>query len=158
MIDPELRWTWLPIWLDSAGSTMPTSLPNWNGMPRSPERSRRRALALHNPRPRPRQTPGSWLWRTTRLPNGTQSAICLGFLAAGQDGLLAPCIPRYFEAAEAISSATGIWATRGISLRNNVLRFLFPWPVEKEPVLLELDAWLQRTELTASVRRWTRRR
>ena len=86
-------------------------------------------------------------------PNGTQSAICLGFWQRGQDELLAPYIPRYFEAAEAISSASGIWATRGISLRNNVLRFLFPWPVEKEPLLIELDSWLERTDLTASVRR-----
>ncbi len=87
------------------------------------------------------------------IPNGTQSAICLGFWQRGQDELLAPYIARYFEAAEAISSASGIWATRGISMRNNVLRFLFPWPVEKQPVLLELDSWLERTELTASVRR-----
>ena len=86
-------------------------------------------------------------------PNGTQSAICVGFWQRGQDELLAPYIPRYFEAAEAISSATGIWATRGISMRNNVLRLLFPWPVDKEPLLLQLDTWLERTELTGSVRR-----
>jgi len=87
------------------------------------------------------------------IPNGTQSAICLGFWQRGQDDLLAPYISRYFEAAEAISAASGIWATRGIALRNNVLRNLFPWPVEKQPLLSELDAWLARTKLTASVRR-----
>jgi aminopeptidase N len=87
------------------------------------------------------------------IPNGTQSAICLGFWQRGQDKLLAPYTPRYFDAAEAISSASGIWATRGVALRNNVLRYLFPWPVEKEPLLIELDSWLARTELTASVRR-----
>jgi aminopeptidase N len=87
------------------------------------------------------------------IPNGTQSAICLGFWQRGQDELLKPYMPRYFEAAEAISAASGIWATRGTSLRNNVVRLLFPWPVDKQPFLDELDAWLDRTELITSVRR-----
>jgi aminopeptidase N len=87
------------------------------------------------------------------IPNGTQNAICLRFWQRDQDEVLAPYRRRYFEAAEAISTSAGPWAGRGMSLRNNVLRYLFPWPVDKRPFLDELDHWLATTELTGSVRR-----
>ena len=152
-VDPELRWTLVGHlarlgWLDEAG--IAAELERDATITGAQQAAGARAA-------QPTATAKANAWRLAveddSVPNGTQSAICLGFWQRGQDELLAPYIPRYFEAAEAISSATGIWATRGISMRNNVLRLLFPWPVEKEPVLLELDAWLERTELTASVRR-----
>ena len=40
-----------------------------------------------------------------------------------------------------------------MSLRTNVLRYLFPRPVDKQPFVDELDDWLANTELTGSVRR-----
>jgi aminopeptidase N len=152
-VDPELRWTLVGNlarlgWLDEAG--IAAELERDATITGAQQAAGARAA-------QPTAPAKANAWRLAveddSVPNGTQSAICLGFWQRGQHELLAPYIPRYFEAAEAISAATGIWATRGISMRNNVLRLLFPWPVEKEPVLLELDAWLERTELTASVRR-----
>jgi aminopeptidase N len=152
-IDPELRWT-LVVHLARLGRLTDADI--------SAELERDATItgaqqAAGARAAQPTAAAKAKAWRLAveddTTPNGTQSAICLGFWQRGQDELLAPYIPRYFEAAEAISSASGIWATRGISLRNNVLRFLFPWPVEKEPILLELDSWLERTDLTASVRR-----
>jgi aminopeptidase N len=87
------------------------------------------------------------------IPNGTQNAICLKFWQRDQDEVLSPYLHRYFDAAEAISASAGPWASRGMSLRNNVLRYLFPWPVDKQPFVDELDDWLANTELTGSVRR-----
>jgi aminopeptidase N len=152
-IDPELRWTLVTNlarlgWLDD--TAISTELERDATITGAQQAAGARAA-------QPSAAAKVNAWRLAveddTIPNGTQSAICVGFWQRGQDELLAPYIARYFEAAEAISSASGIWATRGISMRNNVLRYLFPWPVEKQTVLLELDSWLERTELTASVRR-----
>ena len=53
-----------------------------------------------------------------------------------------PYVERYFRAAEDISAVRGVWATKGISLRKNVLRLLFPWPADKQALLDRLDPWL----------------
>ena len=121
VIDPELRWTLVVNlarlgWLTDADIS--AELERDATITGAQQAAGARAA-------QPTATAKAKAWRLAveddTTPNGTQSAICLRFLAAGQDGLLAPYIPRYFDAAEAISSASGIWATRGISLRNNVL-------------------------------------
>ena len=60
------------------------------------------------------------------LTNSAQAAICLNFWQRGQDDVLLPYVDRYFQAAEDISAVRGVWATKGIALRKNVLRNLFP--------------------------------
>ena len=132
-IDPELRWTLVTDlarlgWLDDTAISAE--------LERDPTiAGAQQAAGARAAQPAAAAKVDAWQLAVEddTIPNGTQSAICLGFWQRGQDELLAPYIARYFEAAEAISSASGIWATRGISMRNNVLRFLFPWPVEKQP-------------------------
>ncbi len=87
------------------------------------------------------------------ITNTRQSAICLSFWLRGQDHLLWPYLDRYFRAAEDISAARGVWAQKGSSLRKNVLRLLFPWPVDKQALLDRLDPWLATAELSSSARR-----
>ena len=88
-----------------------------------------------------------------QIPNTTQRQICLTFWQRGQDEILLPYIDRYFAAAEDISASRGVWATKGVALRGNVLRSLFPQPEQLAPFLERLDAWLARTELADSVLR-----
>lgn len=87
------------------------------------------------------------------LPNATQGWICLRFWPRGQDHLLEPYIEKYFRAAEDISAGRGVWATKGSSMRKNVLRNLFPWPTDQQSFLERLDAWLAAADLNASTLR-----
>jgi aminopeptidase N len=87
------------------------------------------------------------------VPNGTQRAMCLAFWQPGQDGVLAPYVDRYLNVAAAISGGQNGWEGRGMSLRTNALRFLFPVPRDLSPFLERLDAWRVDTQLTESVRR-----
>ena len=95
-------------------------------------------------------------WRLaveTDTPNTTHTAICLGFWQRGQDHVLLPYIERYLVVAEDISALRGAWADRAAVLSKNVLRLLFPWPVDKQALLDRLDPWLAATDLSDSVRR-----
>ncbi len=67
--------------------------------------------------------------------------------------MLLPYVDRYFQAAEDISAVRGVWATKGISLRKNVLRNLFPWPLDKRAFLERLDTWLAGVDLSPTTRR-----
>ncbi len=87
------------------------------------------------------------------LPNSTQAAICLNVWQRGQDDVLLPYIDRYFQAAEDISALRGVWARKGISLRKNVLRNLFPWPTDKRAFLDRLDRWLAGVDLSPTTNR-----
>jgi aminopeptidase N len=87
------------------------------------------------------------------ITNTRQNAICLSFWSRGQDHLLGGYVDRYFRAAEDISAARGVWARKGSSLRKNVLRNLFPWPVDKQALLDRIDPWLATAELSSSARR-----
>ncbi len=96
-------------------------------------------------------------WRlaveTDDIPNTTHTAVCLGFWQRGQDHLLLPYVEPYLAAAEDISALRGVWADKAAVLRKNVLRYLFPWPRDKRPLLDRLDLWLAAAELSDSVRR-----
>ncbi len=87
------------------------------------------------------------------VPNGTQRAVCLAFWQPDQDQVLDPYVERFLDVAEAISANRNGWDSRGMSLRTNVLRFLFPVPRDLAPFLERLDGWLAQTELAESVRR-----
>ncbi len=106
---------------------------------------------------RPTAAAKAQAWRSAveedELPNGIQAATTLNVWVRGQDEILLPYIDRYFAVAEDISAVRGGWATKGISLRKNVLRNLFPWPVDKRAFLDRLDAWLETAELSPTVLR-----
>ncbi|GAA1431530.1 aminopeptidase N [Microlunatus lacustris] len=87
------------------------------------------------------------------IPNAQQGAICLGFWQRQQDEVLEPYVERYLQLAEDISASRGVWASKGVALRKNALRNLFPWPTEQQPFLQRLDAWLTDAEIAPSVRR-----
>jgi aminopeptidase N len=100
----------------------------------------------------PTATAKAEAWRlaveTDEVTNTVHQAICLSFWMRGQDDVLLPYIDRYFAAVEEISALRGIWADRGAALRKNVLRWLFPWPTDKQPVLDRLDRWLDQAGLS----------
>jgi aminopeptidase N len=87
------------------------------------------------------------------LTNSAQAAVCLNLWQRGQDDVLLPYVDRYFQAVEDISAVRGVWATKGISLRKNVLRNLFPWPLDKRTFLDRLDTWLAGVELSPTTSR-----
>ncbi|HYP44139.1 MAG TPA: aminopeptidase N [Propionibacteriaceae bacterium] len=92
------------------------------------------------------------------VPNETHKRICQQFWQRGQEDILEPYVSRYFEAAEDISASRGVWATKGISLRKNVLASLFPLSTDPAGLLSRVDAWLDQSHLSDSVSRVIRER
>ena len=96
-------------------------------------------------------------WRlaveTDEITNTVHQAICLSFWLRGQDEALLPYVDRYFAAAEDISALRGVWADKGGVLRKNALRWLFPWPMDKQAFLDRLDPWLTGAPLSDAARR-----
>ena len=87
------------------------------------------------------------------VPNETQKRICLQFWQRGQDEVLQPYSERYLQTADDISASRGVWARKGISLRKNVLAFLFPQPRDASAFVDRLDDWASTPDLADSVRR-----
>jgi aminopeptidase N len=96
-------------------------------------------------------------WRlaveSDEITNTVHQAICLAFWLRGQDELLLPYVDRYFATAEDISALRGVWADKGAALRKNVLRWLFPWPLDKQAFVDRLDPWLAAAPLSDAARR-----
>ena len=90
---------------------------------------------------------------TDDITNTVNHAICQSFWLRGQDELLLPYVDRYFAAAEDISALRGVWADKGAALRKNVLRWLFPWPLDKQAFLDRLDLWLAGAPVSDAARR-----
>ena len=67
--------------------------------------------------------------------------------------MLLPYVDRYFAAAEDISALRGVWADKGAALRKNVLRGMFPWPLDKSAFLDRLDPWFAAASLSDAARR-----
>jgi len=113
------------------------------------------AAGVRAARPGAADKAAAWALAVTNdeVPNETHKRICQRFWQRGQDQVLEPYIERYLSAAEDISASRGVWATKGISLRTNVLALLFPQRSEPERLLARVDDWLERTELTESVLR-----
>ena len=87
------------------------------------------------------------------VPNGTQRAITLAFWQRGQDAVLQPYVERFLTVAGAISAGAGAWATKSYTLRENILRYLFPVPQQLAPFIERVDAWLAASSPVDSVRR-----
>lgn len=87
------------------------------------------------------------------LPNETQRSICRAFWQQGQKDVLEPYVERYLAEVEKISAAEGVWRTKGLSLRDNVLIDLFPDADMTRARLDRIDQWLASTSLADSVER-----
>ncbi|GAA2099460.1 aminopeptidase N [Microlunatus panaciterrae] len=87
------------------------------------------------------------------IANETQRSICQGFWQSDQDDVLAPYVDRYLAEAEKISAGEGIWRTKAMSLRDNVLTLLFPGQGITPERLQQIDSWLATAQLSDSVRR-----
>ena len=145
VLDADLRWLLLanlsrlgPVW------TRPRSPPSRSATRRSPEPSRRPGPGPRSRPRRPRPRRGGSRWSPTRSPTPSSRPSASSFWLRGQDEVLLPYVDRYFAAAEDISALRGVWADKGGALRKNVLRWLFPWPLDKQALLDRLDPWLAR--------------
>ncbi|RCK69254.1 aminopeptidase N [Desertihabitans brevis] len=87
------------------------------------------------------------------VPNETQYQVCVAFWQFGQEEVGAPFVDRYLQAVEDISAARGVWATKGLSLKNNVLEHLFPVPLADQALVERIERWIGERELTEPVRR-----
>ncbi|WP_405597715.1 aminopeptidase N [Streptomyces sp. NBC_01410] len=70
------------------------------------------------------------------LSNALVEATISGFAQAGQRELLAPYVPKYFEAIERV------WEERSIQIGMDVVKGLFPGLQDSEATLAATDAWL----------------
>ncbi len=106
---------------------------------------------------RPDATAKREAWRLAveadTVTNKVQEAICGSFWQRGQSELLAPYAERYLQLAADASALRGAWATKGIALRIDAVRLLFPVPVDRAAFLADLDTWRDATELSSSVAR-----
>ncbi len=152
-IDPELRWS-IVRHLARLGRMTDADIDTERDSDRTITGAEQ-AAAAKAAQPTPEAKRAAWRLaaESDSVPNGTQRAVCLAFWQPDQDHVLDLYVQRYLDVAEAISANRDGWASRGISLRTNVLRFLFPVPRDVAPFLEQLDAWRAQTELAESVRR-----
>ncbi|MEA5155064.1 aminopeptidase N [Raineyella sp.] len=87
------------------------------------------------------------------VPNETQRSICLSFWRPGQEDLLRPYADRFLDVIKVMGAGAGGWDKKGIALRENVLKHLFPALVADEAFLAGLDTFLAENELTTPIRR-----
>ena len=119
----------------------PRSTPSGRGTRPSPGPSRPQRPTRRDRPSRPRKRPGGWRPRSTRCPTEPSAPSVWRSGSAVRTTCWHPYVERYLRRAEAISANRDGWATRGISLRTNVLRFLFPVPRDLAPFLDRLDTW-----------------
>ncbi|SCK20388.1 Membrane alanyl aminopeptidase . Metallo peptidase. MEROPS family M01 [Streptomyces sp. WMMB 714] len=83
----------------------------------------------------------------TGLPNAVQEAVIGGFLQTDQRELLAPYSERYFEAVK------DIWETRSHEMAQQIAVGLYPTLQVSQQTLDATDAWLERAQPGAALRR-----
>jgi aminopeptidase N len=88
------------------------------------------------------------------LPNAIQAAVVAGFMRVHDRSLLAPFVPRYFDALETV------WATRTHEMAQEIVVGLYPTLLAGQQestgvdVLAATDAWLERLgDRTPALRR-----
>jgi aminopeptidase N len=153
VVDQDLRWI-LIINLSRLGlideSVITAELARDNTITGAEQAAGARAA-----RPDPAAKADAWRQAVTEdeVPNETQRQLCARFVQPDQDEVLRPYLQAYLDAAAAMSAGTDGWATRGTSLRDNALVLLYPRLDDTAAQLDTVNAWLDRTELTPSVRR-----
>ncbi|WOQ18216.1 aminopeptidase N [Raineyella sp. W15-4] len=113
------------------------------------------AAAARAALPDPADKAEAWRLATAAadVPNETQRSICLSFWRPGQEDLLRPYADRFLDVVEVMGAGGNGWDKKGIALRENVLRHLFPALVADEAFLARLDAFLADHALTTPIRR-----
>ncbi len=87
------------------------------------------------------------------IPNETQRSICSEFWQRGQEDALEGYADRYLTLVQDVSDRKNGWEARGLPLRTNAVRLLFP-PVRCVPDIVEtVQAWLPTARLNATVSR-----
>ncbi len=114
-----------------------------------------KAAAARAARPDPAAKAEAWRLATaaTDVPNETQRAICYAFWQPGQEEVLAPWAGHFLEVIDAMAAGRDGWDRKGIALRENVLRGLFPSLVADEAFLAGLDAFVAGHDLPAPIAR-----
>src|SRR4051812_32087989 len=84
------------------------------------------------------------------VPNETHRSIAISFMRHGQEGLLAPYLEKYLEAADSI------WERLGTHMASNVLEGSFPLPLGSPETIARIDRWLEETEATPAAQRYVR--
>ncbi len=87
------------------------------------------------------------------VPNETHFQVCSQFWQIGQSDVTARFVDSYLEVAKAISDGVDGWSERSSAIRQHVLGLLFPRPLADRELLARLDAWMDASDLSDSVRR-----
>ncbi|MEO3754932.1 aminopeptidase N [Streptomyces sp. B6B3] len=135
-IDQELRWAFLRALTAHGRAGRPElDAELERDDTASGERHHMRCLAA-----RPEPEVKAWAWErvveTDTLSNALVEAVIAGFAQPGQRELVAPYVPRYFEALERV------WRERTIEIAMAVVRGLFPMEQGNAATLEATDAWL----------------
>ncbi|MBA3233638.1 MAG: aminopeptidase N, partial [Propionibacteriales bacterium] len=108
---------------------------------------RRQAAACLASRPRPEAKSEAWssVMDGDRLPNSILTSVIGGFSRDGQQELLRPFVPRYFD------SLTDIWSARTNETAQSIVIGLFPTLLAEQSTVDAADAWLnsQRSAMPA---------
>lgn len=92
------------------------------------------------------------------VPNETHRQICGNFFQFRQEKLASSFADRYLETLTQMSNKDGVWASRGTSAREAVLRFLVPAPIADESFVARLQQWLDAEPRNEQVARGVRER
>jgi len=76
------------------------------------------------------------------VPNETLVQICSNFWSFGQEDLTRQYAPQYFDVAEAIGAAAGMWKGRGDAAAETVLTHLWPAPAADRAFVEDAEKWL----------------
>ncbi|MFI9582060.1 aminopeptidase N [Streptomyces sp. NPDC052236] len=135
-VDQELRWAFLePLAAHGAADEPLLAAELSRDDTASGKQHQVRCLAA---RPSAAVKDQAWaqVVKSDKLSNALVGATISGFTQVGQEELLAPYVPKYFEAIERV------WSERSIQIGMDVVRGLFPSLQADEETLAATDAWL----------------
>jgi hypothetical protein len=139
-IDPELRWIIVANLARLGRSQTTTSPPSSSGTTRSPGPSRRPVPGGSTDRGRQgRMAAGR---RGGLDPQRNPERHLPQVLPTGPGRGPVPYLHRYFEAAERSRRRQDRGRAAECRCETTCCAYLFPWPVDKQPFLDELDDWL----------------
>ncbi|TQK44617.1 aminopeptidase G [Streptomyces sp. SLBN-118] len=135
-VDQELRWSFVePLAAHGAADETFIAAELARDDTASGKRHQVRCLAA---RPSAAVKDQAWaqVVESDALSNALVEATISGFAQPGQRELLAPYVPKYFEAIERV------WEERSIQIGMDVVKGLFPGLQDSEATLAATDAWL----------------
>ncbi len=113
------------------------------------------AAAARSARPDPESK--AWAWKqataSDELSNEAHDKVCANFWQFDQGGALLPYRERYLEVVDAIAKGEAGWAGRGMTMRQHVVKLLFPLPFADQGFVAGLDAWMHVRDLPEAIKR-----